>query len=374
MKARRWWLLAIGGIALALLAGRALSAAYTDFRWYEAMGALPLWRARFATVTTLRLASGAVATAFIFANLWAVRRTVVSLRLPRRLANIEIAEEAARVVGLDVAGIDFLAPDITLPVRETGGAIVEVNAGPGFRMHTHPTEGYPRNVGRAVIEMLFPAGVAPPEDMYGLESSLLRASDRLALGPPSPLQRQVTRLDLFGALRYGVLNSRDYKSRMEDLYLTALEGGLELGLLDLRVAPRLGLERLGLLLALGRLAVGVGLRDELGLLLRRVEVHEVLGDNALVDDAVDFGEAVLGLDVPPPPCLAAFSATCAPLLTRALAGPYHRHRFARGRGPSNVRASGTVAARGGQCFRPGAHLLGIAPQGADIDRFAELAE
>src|SRR5919106_1428416 len=50
--------------------------------------------------------------------------------------NVEIAEEAARVVGLDVAGIDFLTPDISQPVRETGGAIVEVNAAPGFRMHT----------------------------------------------------------------------------------------------------------------------------------------------------------------------------------------------------------------------------------------------
>ena len=103
MKARRWWLLAIGGIALALLAGRALSGAYTDYRWYEAMGALPLWRARFATVTALRMASGAVATAFIFINLWAVRRTVVSLRLPRRLGNIEIAEEVPSPYLLAVA-------------------------------------------------------------------------------------------------------------------------------------------------------------------------------------------------------------------------------------------------------------------------------
>ena len=67
------------------------------------MGALPLWRARFATVSTLRLASGAVATAFIFANLWAVRRTVVSLRLPRRLGNIEIAEEVPSTYLLAVA-------------------------------------------------------------------------------------------------------------------------------------------------------------------------------------------------------------------------------------------------------------------------------
>jgi cyanophycin synthetase len=72
--------------------------------------------------------------------------------------NVEIAEEAARVVGLDVAGIDFLAPDISLPVRETGGAIVEVNAAPGFRMHTHPTEGEAQYVAKPVIDALFPAG------------------------------------------------------------------------------------------------------------------------------------------------------------------------------------------------------------------------
>ena len=52
--------------------------------------------------------------------------------------NVDIAEEAARVVGLDIAGIDFLCPDITQPVRETGGAICEVNAAPGFRMHSAP--------------------------------------------------------------------------------------------------------------------------------------------------------------------------------------------------------------------------------------------
>ncbi|HLA93960.1 MAG TPA: cyanophycin synthetase [Actinomycetota bacterium] len=72
--------------------------------------------------------------------------------------NVEIAEEAARVVGLDVGGIDFLAPDITQPVRETGGAIVEVNAAPGFRMHTHPTEGEPQYVAMHVVDLLFPPG------------------------------------------------------------------------------------------------------------------------------------------------------------------------------------------------------------------------
>ncbi|HEU0116301.1 MAG TPA: cyanophycin synthetase [Thermomicrobiales bacterium] len=72
--------------------------------------------------------------------------------------NVEIARQAAMVVGLDVAGIDFITSDIAVSVRETRGAIVEVNAGPGFRMHTHPTEGHPRHVGRAVIDMLFPPG------------------------------------------------------------------------------------------------------------------------------------------------------------------------------------------------------------------------
>ena len=72
--------------------------------------------------------------------------------------NIEIAETAARVVGLDIAGIDFICPDIATPVRETGGGIVEVNAAPGFRMHTHPTEGEPQYVAKPVIDLLFPAG------------------------------------------------------------------------------------------------------------------------------------------------------------------------------------------------------------------------
>jgi cyanophycin synthetase len=72
--------------------------------------------------------------------------------------NVEIAEEAARVVGLDVAGIDVISPDIAEPVRETGGAICEVNAAPGFRMHTHPTVGDAQFVASPVLDSLFPAG------------------------------------------------------------------------------------------------------------------------------------------------------------------------------------------------------------------------
>lgn len=73
--------------------------------------------------------------------------------------NIEIAEQAAQVIGLDIAGIDMIVDDISRPLKDQHGAICEVNAGPGFRMHTHPTEGHPRDVARPVIERLFPPGV-----------------------------------------------------------------------------------------------------------------------------------------------------------------------------------------------------------------------
>jgi cyanophycin synthetase len=72
--------------------------------------------------------------------------------------NALVARRAAQIVGLDIAGIDFVCPDITKPVSQIGGGIIEVNAGPGFRMHLEPFQGRPRNVARPVLEMLFPIG------------------------------------------------------------------------------------------------------------------------------------------------------------------------------------------------------------------------
>lgn len=66
------------------------------------------------------------------------------------------ASLAARVVGLDIAGVDLVAGDISRPLEEQRGAIVEVNAGPGLLMHLKPAEGSPRPVGRAIIDNLFP--------------------------------------------------------------------------------------------------------------------------------------------------------------------------------------------------------------------------
>ncbi|HUG28383.1 MAG TPA: Mur ligase family protein, partial [Gemmatimonadales bacterium] len=72
--------------------------------------------------------------------------------------NAHIAQRAARIVGLDIAGIDFICPDIGTSVHESGGGIIEVNACPGFRMHLEPFQGRRRNVARPVVELLFPKG------------------------------------------------------------------------------------------------------------------------------------------------------------------------------------------------------------------------
>ena len=72
--------------------------------------------------------------------------------------NRDMAERAIMAVGLDVGGVDFLIDNITQSYKEIGGAIVEVNAAPGFRMHVSPSEGQPRDVAGKVIDMLFPMG------------------------------------------------------------------------------------------------------------------------------------------------------------------------------------------------------------------------
>jgi len=72
--------------------------------------------------------------------------------------NVFTAERIARLIGLDICGIDIMTTDISSPLHETGGAILEVNAGPGFRMHLAPSEGLPRNVAANVVDMLFPPG------------------------------------------------------------------------------------------------------------------------------------------------------------------------------------------------------------------------
>lgn len=73
--------------------------------------------------------------------------------------NVFMAERIAKIIDLDICGIDIMTSDISKPLGDTGGAVLEVNAGPGFRMHLAPTSGLPRNVASPVIDMLYPPGV-----------------------------------------------------------------------------------------------------------------------------------------------------------------------------------------------------------------------
>lgn len=93
MSARRRLLLILGAVALVLLAGRALAAMILDYRWYAALGAGTVWWARAQAILITVLVTGGLGSLFAFANLYAVRGSVVSLVLPRRLANLEIGEE-----------------------------------------------------------------------------------------------------------------------------------------------------------------------------------------------------------------------------------------------------------------------------------------
>lgn len=71
-------------------------------------------------------------------------------------SNVSMAERISKIIDLDICGIDIMTTDISKPVEETNGAILEVNAGPGFRMHLEPTKGLPRNVAAPVVDKLFP--------------------------------------------------------------------------------------------------------------------------------------------------------------------------------------------------------------------------
>ncbi|MFT5754828.1 MAG: cyanophycin synthetase [Flavobacterium sp.] len=72
--------------------------------------------------------------------------------------NIFLCERISRVIGLDICGVDIMAENLTQPLKENGGCVLEVNAAPGFRMHLAPSEGLPRNVAAPVIDMLYPPG------------------------------------------------------------------------------------------------------------------------------------------------------------------------------------------------------------------------
>ena len=81
------------------------------------------------------------------------------------------ASLAARIIGLDIAGVDLVAQDISRPLAEQGGAIVEVNAGPGLLMHLKPADGKARPVGKAIVDNLFAEGESGRIPIVGISGT-----------------------------------------------------------------------------------------------------------------------------------------------------------------------------------------------------------
>lgn len=93
MTPRRWLLLALAAAAVLLILGRALAGAYAEYLWYDALSATALWRTRLVALLVLRGGAAILGGLFAFANLYAVRQSVVSLVFPRRVGDLEIGEE-----------------------------------------------------------------------------------------------------------------------------------------------------------------------------------------------------------------------------------------------------------------------------------------
>jgi cyanophycin synthetase len=70
----------------------------------------------------------------------------------------QVCERAARLIGLDICGLDLVLPDIAAPLEPDSGGIIEINAVPGLRMHEYPSTGAARAVGAAIVDMLYPPG------------------------------------------------------------------------------------------------------------------------------------------------------------------------------------------------------------------------
>jgi uncharacterized protein len=132
--ARRWLIAAAVSVALLLLLGKALAGVYVDYRWFSALGAESVWWARVENLMILRGLSALVATLFFFCNLYAVRHSVVSLVLPRRVANIEIGEEVpSRYLLFAVIGMSLLFGVLLAFPQDDWAALALVRSGQPFR-------------------------------------------------------------------------------------------------------------------------------------------------------------------------------------------------------------------------------------------------
>jgi uncharacterized membrane protein (UPF0182 family) len=134
MLARRWLIGTAVAVALLLLVGKAVAGVYVDYRWFDALGAGSVWWARFENLLILRGLSGFVATVFFFCNLYAVRHSVVSLVLPRRVANIEIGEEVpSRYLLIAVIAMSALFGGLLAFPQDDWTSLALVRSGQPFR-------------------------------------------------------------------------------------------------------------------------------------------------------------------------------------------------------------------------------------------------
>lgn len=112
-------------------------------------------------------------------------------------------ELAARVVGLDIAGVDLVADNISAPLEGQRGAIVEVNAGPGLLMHLKPAAGQPRPVGQAIVDHLFPQGEQGYIPVVGITGSKGKTSVARIVASLLQLNGQYTGLACSDGLYFG---------------------------------------------------------------------------------------------------------------------------------------------------------------------------
>ncbi len=227
MSRRRLLLSALVVAALLLLVGRWAATLYTDFLWYDALGASEVFGARIETTIFLDLAAFTAAWMFAFANLYAVRQSVVSLVLPRRIANLEIGEEvpsryllfgAAAVAALVSIAVlpprgiwsDVLLAQIGVPFRDTDPYF---GADLGFFVYWLPVEAALHYWAVLLLAVVSAAVVG----LYGLTPSLRWESGRLYVS--SHVRRHLTML---GAVLLLVLA---WSYRLEMYALVATGGG-----------------------------------------------------------------------------------------------------------------------------------------------------
>lgn len=96
--------------------------------------------------------------------------------------NAALCIRAAQKIGLDVAGIDLVCPDIAVAIKESGGAIIEVNAAPGIRMHQYPSRGQCHDVGAAIVDMLYPPGTTARIPVFAVTGTNGKTTTTLMIG------------------------------------------------------------------------------------------------------------------------------------------------------------------------------------------------